>query len=218
MKIISHRGYWKSNSEKNTERAFRRSFSLGFGTETDIRDCRGELVISHDPPMGGEMTFERFLQIFSEYDKNLLLALNVKSDGLQEFLIDHLLRYEIHNYFVFDMSVPDLLLYQRRGVKFYTRMSEIERDAMMLDEAAGVWLDSFYGDWVGEHDLEGLVRADKQVCLVSSELHKRPYLPYWNKLKSTSFSASPKITLCTDLPEDAADFFRDQPEEPCHGH
>ena len=31
-------------------RRLRRSFDLGFGTETDVRDRGGELVISHDPP------------------------------------------------------------------------------------------------------------------------------------------------------------------------
>ena len=38
MQVISHRGYWKAASEKNTQTAFKRSFSLGYGTETDVRD------------------------------------------------------------------------------------------------------------------------------------------------------------------------------------
>lgn len=41
MKIISHRGFWHNPSEKNTEMAFCRSFELGFGTETDVRDSLG---------------------------------------------------------------------------------------------------------------------------------------------------------------------------------
>jgi hypothetical protein len=41
MQILSHRGYWQHPSEKNTEAAFRRSFLLGYGTETDIRDRDG---------------------------------------------------------------------------------------------------------------------------------------------------------------------------------
>lgn len=48
MEIISHRGYWKCKNEKNTKIAFNRSFNMGYGIETDIRDFRGELVISHD--------------------------------------------------------------------------------------------------------------------------------------------------------------------------
>lgn len=39
MKILSHRGFWLKNSEKNKQEAFKRSFDANFGLETDIRDC-----------------------------------------------------------------------------------------------------------------------------------------------------------------------------------
>ena len=64
MEIISHRGYWFKNSEKNSDLAFRRSFSLNFGTETDIRDFDGELVISHDVANKNCITVEHFFQIY----------------------------------------------------------------------------------------------------------------------------------------------------------
>ena len=48
MEIISHRGLWNNTREKNSTQAFKRSFGFKIGTETDIRDYRGELVISHD--------------------------------------------------------------------------------------------------------------------------------------------------------------------------
>ena len=35
--ILSHRGYWLQTEEKNSRKAFERSFFMGFGTETDIR-------------------------------------------------------------------------------------------------------------------------------------------------------------------------------------
>ena len=38
MEIISHRGYWKNVEEKNSSKAFKNSFDLNFGTETDLRD------------------------------------------------------------------------------------------------------------------------------------------------------------------------------------
>ena len=62
MEIISHRGYWFKNSEKNSDLAFRRSFSLSFGTETDIRDFDGELVISHDVANKNCNTIEKFVE------------------------------------------------------------------------------------------------------------------------------------------------------------
>ena len=57
MIILSHRGYWKLEEERNRAAAFQRSFDLGYGTETDIRDIQGKLVISHDMPRGDEITF-----------------------------------------------------------------------------------------------------------------------------------------------------------------
>ena len=38
MKIISHRGYWKTKPEQNSIEALTYSFDSGFGVETDIRD------------------------------------------------------------------------------------------------------------------------------------------------------------------------------------
>ena len=49
MKILSHRGYWKEEKEKNTIDAVRKAFDHGFGIESDIRDLDGKLVISHNP-------------------------------------------------------------------------------------------------------------------------------------------------------------------------
>ena len=67
IEVISHRGYWKTPEERNAPVAFERSFSLGFGTETDVRDCVrdgvSELVISHDIPRGGEFAFADMLRL-----------------------------------------------------------------------------------------------------------------------------------------------------------
>ena len=48
MIILSHRGWWKTRAERNMRDAFVRSFDAGFGTETDLRDICGKIVISHD--------------------------------------------------------------------------------------------------------------------------------------------------------------------------
>ena len=55
VEILAHRGFWKKESEKNTQIAFERAFDKGFGIETDLRDIKGEIVISHNMPVGGEM-------------------------------------------------------------------------------------------------------------------------------------------------------------------
>ena len=78
MLIISHRGYWGQNVNKNTKDAFKRSFNLGFGTETDIRDHDGTLVISHDPAdsdsLLANLFFEGYVVLTSINDFNALCS------------------------------------------------------------------------------------------------------------------------------------------------
>ena len=87
MLILSHRGCWKRSEEKNTLAAFKRSFSSGFGVELDVRDYCGKLIISHNIPDSNSVDFSDFLKIYSEYSDKLYLAINIKSDGLQELLL-----------------------------------------------------------------------------------------------------------------------------------
>ena len=126
MIILSHRGYWKYVSEKNTKAAFERSFSLGFGTETDLRDRAGELVISHDMSNANSIPAEEFFKIYRSIGKRLPLALNIKADGLHHILKRLLCEYDVENYFVFDMAVPDGLSYINQNLTTYTRHSEFE--------------------------------------------------------------------------------------------
>jgi len=203
MQILSHRGYWKSPEEKNTEIAFRRSFAMGFGTETDVRDCAGKLLISHDPPKGTEVTLEEMLTYYSDAKATFPLALNIKADGLQKPLLDALLGFGVENFFAFDMSVPDALVTARHGLRFFTRQSELETAPALYDKAAGVWVDMFFGDWVDEAAIAPHLLAGKQVCLVSPDLHKRPHLAFWERMASWSCRDDAKLLLCTDHPEEA---------------
>jgi len=203
MKILSHRGYWNKLIDKNSVEAFSRSFQLGFGTETDVRDALGVLSISHDPPVGGELVFEKILAIYSEYDKKLPLALNVKADGLQIMASDLLQHYSITEYFFFDMSVPDMIGYHKRGLRFFTRQSELENSPPMLKESAGIWMDHFYSNWITESDVASYLEQGKQVCLVSPELHKRDHRSFWELLTTWDCRNDDGLMLCTDFPEEA---------------
>lgn len=207
MKIISHRGYWRDSAEKNTAAAFQRSFNLGFGTETDIRDMGGQLVISHDPPQPGVMDLADFLHIHRAAGGGLPLAFNIKADGLQAMLKKSLEDFGVNDYFVFDMSVPDMLCYHNAGVPFYTRMSEYERDPVFLNEASGVWLDGFNSEWFSDDDITSLLKNDKPVCVVSSELHRRDPQPLWKRLRMIDREVYGLLMLCTDVPEEACSFF-----------
>lgn len=198
MKILSHRGYWQTPTEKNTTTAFCRSFDLGYGTETDVRDLAGELVISHDLPIGNPLTLAEFLALID--DQSMPLAINIKSDGLAEVLAQHFSKRKL-DWFVFDMSVPDTLSHFKAGNPVFARMSEVEKTPAWLDEAQGVWLDAFFEEWYGTDLVESLLNRGKRVCIVSSELHGRDPAPLWSRL--TRFSAHTDLMLCTDRPEDA---------------
>lgn len=197
MQIISHRGYWKEKDERNQAAAFHRSFDLGFGTETDVRDVAGTLVISHDMPTGGELTLDELLTIMA--GRNLPLAMNIKADGLASALKAKFAEYGHTNWFAFDMSVPDMRSYLALGMPTYTRMSEVELTPAWLDAATGVWLDGFEGEWFTNSQIQTLLDAGKRVCIVSPELHNRPPKALWDRLKE--LEGEERLMLCTDLPE-----------------
>jgi len=207
MLIMSHRGYWITNEEKNSLAAFERSFSMTFGTETDIRDFGGELVISHDIAGSHCMTLDNFLQVYCSHDPALPLALNIKADGLQGKLRALLMAYNITDYFVFDMSIPDHLGYLKAGLRSFSRQSEYEASPAFYDRAAGIWMDSFIDDWIEEQHIAPHLAASKQVCLVSPELHQRHHKPFWSRLSAMTVATSDQIMLCTDYPEEAKEFF-----------
>ncbi len=212
MRIISHRGYWTARGEQNRAVAFERSLALGFGIETDLRDRNGGVVVSHDPPTGTAaevLSLDDFLSLCSTRGPGLMLALNIKADGLQTWVRDALDRHGAgENAFVFDMSVPDTLGYLAAGVPVYVRHSDVEPEPVLYDRAAGVWLDQFHSDWICPDDVARHLDAGKVVCLVSPELHRRDHRSQWEQL-----AACPDIVghdgflLCTDFPESAREFF-----------
>ncbi|CNH69966.1 Uncharacterised protein [Yersinia frederiksenii] len=209
MKIISHRGYWNNNDEKNSLTAFERSFDLGFGVETDVRDLNKTLIVSHDMPCGGELTLKELFKLLE--GRNLPLALNIKSDGLVDQLNQIIKEENISDSFVFDMSVPDQFSYIKNGnISVFTRMSEYERDATFYEECEGVWLDAFHSTWYDMNLISTLLSDNKQVCIVSPELHKRDdYKMLWSLMRGSEISKDDRIILCTDFPVDAAEFFKE---------
>ena len=86
MEIISHRGIWDNSNQMNTLDSFEKSFQLGFGIETDLRDLGGEIVISHDIPKNDAPTLEAFFEMYKDFQNEPRLALNIKADGLAKRL------------------------------------------------------------------------------------------------------------------------------------
>lgn len=195
MIIISHRGYWLSPDEKNTPLAFERTIDLRFGTETDVRDRAGELVVSHDPADATALPWNDLIDLFQE--SGLPLAVNIKSDGLTT-LLDAAFAGKQIDWFAFDMSGPEMARYARAGLPFFTRHSDMEPDPIHYNQAEGVWLDSFGPTWFGPEVIEKHLASGKRVCVVSPELHGRDQQELWPMIRSLRHHE--RLMLCTDFP------------------
>lgn len=212
MIILSHRGRWNLTKQKNSREAIVAALDGGFGVETDIRDCKGQLVISHEPVVEPCLALSEILEYHTMLRSGAPLALNVKSDGLSFILRDCLSEYCIANYFVFDMSVPDTLSYIKAGLNFYTRQSEYEGHPSFYDSAAGIWLDEFHSHWITSKIILEHILNGKKVGIVSPELHGRSYQAEWEDYKKISdLVGSDALILCTDFPDLARDYFNGNP-------
>ena len=207
IQIIAHRGLWVRPEEKNTEDAFKRALVHGFGIETDFRDMMSTLVISHDLPVDGVMQADRLAQLYLQHSSDLPLAINIKSDGLHNLIENFIVNSKLKNFFVFDMSIPDTLGYLRAGMPFYTRMSEFELEPGLLSDAKGIWLDCFHSDWYGAQVLSQHLESGKSIAIVSPELHRRSHQDVWNLLKSSKLHLNSRLSICTDFPMQAREFF-----------
>ena len=201
--IIAHRGYWKKAEEKNTFAALKKAIENGYGFETDFRDCKREILISHNPPVGNEVTADKVLEMYHQFGSHATLALNIKADGLQDMMQQLLQKYEIKNYFFFDMSVCDTVLYAEKNMTIATRISEYEQETPFWHDSEFVWLDYFRKDPTEEEILKYL-NAGKKVCIVSPDLHNRDYNDCWYQLKKIKCD---NLYLCTDYPDEAKEYF-----------
>jgi hypothetical protein len=184
--------------------SFERAFAAGYGVETDLRDDRGTLVVSHDPPGGAEMSVAELFAVYRRYPM-LPLALNIKADGLAKSLAELLRRHAIEDYFVFDMAVPDARQHLSASLRVFTRQSEWEQKPSFYDVAHGVWLDAFFENWWTNQTVLEHLRNGKSVAIVSPELHGRDPKPVWLELSKLPLSTEPRprVLLCTDHPRAA---------------
>ena len=208
MQIISHRGFWKSQLEKNTLISTKRSIDAGYGVEIDIRDAKNELIVSHDVPAHDSIKFSKHLEL--DAAKTAIWAVNIKADGIGNMLAEELGKKSIVNYFAFDMSIPEMYVYSLKKIKFFTSVSDLCKTPVLLDEASGVWLDSFNGLWYDKNLITKYLLLGKKVCVVSEELHGRSYERQWHLLKEIcDHTLSANIMICTDFPDSAKEYFDD---------
>ena len=208
--ILAHRGFWSERGHANSHAALEKAIEMGFGIETDVRDLDGRLVVSHDPPCREDhLAFEDILSMLKNYTSQPRIALNIKSDGLQCRVKELLGEWFVKptNFFVFDMSVPDTLGYQREGVPFYCRVSEYEPESIFLNDSVGVWVDNFSGEFDQVAMSKSLLERGKRVAFVSPELHGRAHEDIWGRVRGKNLHNYSTFELCTDFPIEAQRFF-----------
>ena len=210
MKILAHRGYWNTAIEGNSSKAIRTALEKGYGFESDVRDYMGRMVIAHNIADAMCQDAEEVFGWLHEYDDGYCFAINIKADGLKDILKTYLRKYNIQNYFLFDMSVPQMVEFREMGLRYFTRQSEVEPYPYMYEDAAGVWVDGFWStDWITEKMLVDHMDAGKEVCLVSPDLHgSKQYKNFWRKIKQYKLDDA-KILICTDHPDEAKEYFNE---------
>ena len=204
-RLLAHRGAWSRDSAPNSLQAIHNAFLAGFGVETDIRDSRGAVCISHDPIGQDSLHLKEVLSNIQQSSDSgcPIVALNVKSDGLAPLLHD--LRESLvgFDYFFFDMSVPQILEYHRYQLPVASRLSEIE-PLMGIDAGQEhpdrIWLDAFYTDWWMDDDTVLSTILDVPTVIVSPELHDRDPRNVWDMFGEL-LQRRGKVALCTDQPD-----------------
>jgi len=210
MQILAHRGYWNTSIKANSPEAIYTALERGYGFESDVRDYAGHMVISHNIADNFSQDAEDVYKWLHKYNDKLCFATNIKSDGLKEIIKEYITKYDIKNYFLFDMSIPQMVEFRDSGLRFFTRQSEVEKEEVLYDDAAGVWIDGFWGtDWITEELLRKHFDNKKNVCLVSPDLHGRDYRSFWEQLAEYDIDFQ-YVMLCTDHPDEARKYFKNK--------
>lgn len=169
------------------------------GIEFDVHSYGENLVITHDAFCDG-IHFEQFI---GKTD-NRFLAVNIKEEGIEERVLDFLLKINYSNFFLFDVSVPQIFrLGKKHSNHLAFRISQIEKiDYEYCRKFARyIWLDTFDGTfWPKKELIVELKRLSYQICFVSPELHRPPigdHLIYQNKLLEFESIIGNKDLICT---------------------
>lgn len=167
------------------------------GIELDLRSEAGGLILQHDAFKTGEK-FEDFLKNY----RHALMVLNIKTEGIEDAVLEALKRHKIQSYFFLDVSFPALLKLVRKGEsRIAVRFSEfepLEQCLALKNQVQWVWIDCFTRYPLDDASYSELKKHFK-LCLVSPELeqHAKEAIPEFQK----SISRYPINAVCTKYPD-----------------
>lgn len=160
MKIIAHQ-INTINQLKNLNKCF--------GVEVDIRTNNDKLVIGHD----AFAKYESFNDWLLQFNHQTLI-LNVKEEGLEEFLLLKMKLHNIKNFFILDQGFSNLIKTLNTGEKrCAVRLSEYESINTVLSlkgKIDWVWIDFFSKFPINSEIYEILKKNKFKLCIVSPEL------------------------------------------------
>jgi bifunctional N-acetylglucosamine-1-phosphate-uridyltransferase/glucosamine-1-phosphate-acetyltransferase GlmU-like protein len=166
MKYISHR--------VNTVLALQ-STPTEYGVEVDLRDTPdGRIHMSHDPFVLGE-SFDEYMKHY----KHAFIILNVKSERIEERVLDILRTHGVHsNYFFLDSSFPMIHGLSAKGEKNiairYSEYESVESVLAMSGRVKWVWVDCFTKLPLTYDIFRTLKKRGFNICIVSPELQGQP--------------------------------------------
>lgn len=163
MEFISHRINKSEELMKLPEK---------YGVELDLRDMGDDIVISHDPYIGGE----RFEDYLKHYHHGTMI-LNIKSERIEHRVLDMIKKADVKSYFLLDASFPMIYLLSKNGESnIALRFSEFEgMDTIrnMAGRVSWVWVDCFNQFPLEYKEYEEMKSLGYKLCLVSPELQGR---------------------------------------------
>lgn len=143
-----------------------------YGVELDLRDLGDEIVISHDPYVGGE----RFEDYLKHYHHGTMI-LNIKSERIEHRVLEMIQKADVKSYFFLDSSFPMIFLLSNSGESnIALRFSEYEgMDTIrnMAGRVKWVWVDCFTRFPLERDVFDEMKALGYKLCLVSPELQGR---------------------------------------------
>jgi hypothetical protein len=144
-----------------------------YGVEVDLRDQGTRLILQHDPFKDGE-DFEDYLKAY----EHGLLILNIKSERIEERVLELVKQYKVREYFLLDSSFPMMYALSQKGIKDvavrYSEMEGVDTVLNMKGHIKWVWVDCFRRFPLTKENYTLFKKAGYNLCLVSPELQGRP--------------------------------------------
>lgn len=172
-----------------------------YGVEIDLRSRGADLILAHDPFVGGQL-FSAWLGHY----RHRFLIVNVKEEGLEKAALELLAKAGVTDFFFLDQSFPFLLKTALSGERrSAVRVSEFETIHTALNMARlvdWVWVDTFTHLALDGDEARRLKSAGLKLCLVSPELLGRTGAEPIRQIRGELASRGIVIDgVCTKTPE-----------------